>query len=291
MCIRDSYNSVAMERDIGQELTALVNDIKYGGNGNTYDQAKTYWVQTTPLITGTRTPETTIRTWIKDLINNYVLTNTLWTTLQSGGSPVTQNTVLSLPEAGVTTRVTQLYEIYTSVIANGLDSLPTVVRIPLYHSTDDLQIFIDQGEMRVRPFDFGTDAIERMRIAHPLSMLDADFEYGLQPTKWSAIGTLRGYPSVYEIPATNTAVSNVVTDASAGTSGIGASLITVTTVVAHGFEPGQPITIKALEDAVVGAARAEGSFVVNTVPTEKTFTYYAKAKVKKQITWICYGFC
>ena len=97
--------------------------------------------------------------------------------------------------------------------------------------------------------------------------------------KRQAIGTLRGYPSVYEIPATNTAVSNVVTDASAGTSGIGASLITVTTVVAHGFEPGQPITIKALEDAVVGAARAEGSFVVNTVPTEKTFTYYAKAKV------------
>ena len=29
------------------------------------------------------------------------------------------------------------------------------------------------------PFDFGTDAIERMRIAL-LSMLDADFEYGLQ---------------------------------------------------------------------------------------------------------------
>jgi hypothetical protein len=40
-----------------------------------------------------------------------------------------------------------------------------------------------------------------------------------------------------------------------------------------------PITIKALEDSVVGAARAEGSFVINTVPTTTTFTYFAKSKV------------
>ena len=64
---------------------------------------------------------------------------------------------------------------------------------------DEVQIFIDDTEQRVRPYDFGTDAIERMRIAPPLSMLDADFEYGLQPTKWSAIGMMRGYPSVYEL--------------------------------------------------------------------------------------------
>ena len=274
-----SYNSVAMERDINQELTALVNDIKYGGNGYTYDQAKTYWVQTTPLITGTRTPETTIRNWLKDLINGYVLTNTTWTTLQSGGSAVAQNTVLSLPEAGVTTRVTQLFEITTSVITNGLDSLPTVERIPLYHSTDDLQIFIDQGEMRIRPFDFGTDAIERMRVSNSVSMLDADFEYGLQPTKWQAIAMQRGYPSIYEVPGTDKVVASVKTDASTGTGGVGQSLITVTTVGGHGITAGTPITIKALENSIQGASRAEGSFIVSTVPTASTFTYFAKSKV------------
>ena len=145
--------------------------------------------------------------------------------------------------------------------------------------TDEIQIFTDTPEQRTRPYDFGTDAIERMRIAPPLSMLDADFEYGLQPTKWSAIGMMRGYPSVYELPGTETQVLSVVTDASAGTSGIGASQITVTTIGAHGFEPGTPITIKALEDAVIGAARAEGSFVIDSVPTPTSFTYYAKAKV------------
>ena len=145
--------------------------------------------------------------------------------------------------------------------------------------TDELQIFVEEREVITRPYDFGTDAIERMRIATPMSMLDADFEYGLQPTKWSAIATLRGYPSVYEIPGTDTQVASIVTDASTGTEGIGASLITVTTVTAHGFEVGTPITIKAFENSVTGAARAEGSFVIVNVPSPTTFEYYAKAKV------------
>ena len=64
-------------------------------------------------------------------------------------------------------------------------------------------MFVEDKVIRTRPFDFGTDAIERMRVAPAQSMLDADFEYGLQPTKWQAIGTQRGYPSIYEIPGTD----------------------------------------------------------------------------------------
>ena len=153
-----------------------------------------------------------------------------------------------------------------------------------HSSTDDLQLFVEELEngksvVTTRPYDFGTDAIERLRIAQPQSMLDADFEYGLQPTKWAAISTMRGYPSVYEVPGTDTPVLSVVTDASAGTDGIGQSLITVTTVGPHNIPVGTPITIKALEDSVNGAARAEGSFVIVEVPTPTTFTYYAKSKV------------
>ena len=262
-------------------------------------------------------------------------------------------------------------------------------------SSDDIQIFVEEKEVRTRPYDFGTDAIERPRAAMPVSMLDADFEYGLQPTKWSAIGTMRGYPSVYEIPGTDAQVLRVVTDASlgeptqvftanvtnsgtnhwvwssatdrnggvsgndpgitiiegdtirvtnssaiafyfktvagtgtanqvsnatnnggasgavvtwvtqpgdAGTyfyqssvnanmsgtitvlannqgTGIGQSLITVTTVSAHGFETGTPVSIKALENSIAGASRAEGTFIIVNVPSNNTFQYFAKAKV------------
>ena len=146
-------------------------------------------------------------------------------------------------------------------------------------SSDDVQIFVETNELTIRPWDFGTDAIERMRVATPQSMLDADFEYGLQPTKWQAIGLLRQYPSVYEIPGTDTTVSTVVTDASSGTGNIGASLITVTTQGPHGFIVGTPITIKALANTVTGFSRAEGTFLVNSVPTTTTFTYYSASKV------------
>ena len=169
-------------------------------------------------------------------------------------------------------------------ITDGITTVKLNYNTNAHSSTDDIQLFVEQIEngksvVTTRPYDFGTDAIERPRAANPLSMLDADFEYGLQPTKWAAIATLRGYPSVYEVPGTDTQVVSVVTDASAGTGGIGQSLITVTTTSAHGFLAGTPITIKALEDSVTGAARAEGSFVIVEIPTANTFTFYAKSKV------------
>jgi hypothetical protein len=149
-------------------------------------------------------------------------------------------------------------------------------------STDDIQIFIESEEQKTRPYDFGTDAIERMRVAPPQSMLDADFEYGLQPTKWQAIGVARGYPSVYELPGSDTSVVTVVTDASAATASIGQSTITVTTAGAHGFIPGTPITIRALANTISGFSRAEGTFIVISVPTPTSFTYFSTAKVGTQ---------
>jgi hypothetical protein len=152
-------------------------------------------------------------------------------------------------------------------------------------SSDTIQIFVEKGFSEVRMPEIGTDAFERTRVAQPRSMLDADFEYGLQPTKWLTYDLLRGYPSVYELPGTDLSVSTVTTDASPAGANT-ASLITVTTSIAHGLSAGQPITVKGYLNSITGFARAEGSFIVNTVPGSptvgglpSTFTYYAKAKV------------
>ena len=95
-------------------------------------------------------------------------------------------------------------------------------------ATDQLQILYEKPYLDVRMPEIGTDAFERTRVANPQSMLDADFEYGLQPTKWLTYDLMRGYPSIYEIPGTDQAVSSVTTDASTGSGGLGESLITVT---------------------------------------------------------------
>jgi hypothetical protein len=164
-------------------------------------------------------------------------------------------------------------------VNNGTTKIQFKYNTSLMSVTDSIQIFLENSELKVRPYDFGTDAIERMRVAQPQAMIDADFEYGLQPTKWQAIGTQRGYPSTFELSATDTGVVNVVTDASTGTSGVGASLITVTTQGNHGFTAGNPITIRALAAAITGFNRAEGTFLIFSTPTPTTFTYYAKSKV------------
>lgn len=146
-------------------------------------------------------------------------------------------------------------------------------------SSDTIQIFVESEEVVFRPYKFGTDAIERMRVATPQSMIDADFEYGLQPTKWQTIDIARGYPSIYEIPGSETNIETITTDASAGSSGVGDSLITVYTVGAHNLAVNDPIRISGTDDSVEGGARANGSFVVFSAPSTTYFTYYAKGRV------------
>ena len=342
-----TYDSYKCERDMGYNINGFLNDLRYAGNQESRFNASKYWIGSTPQIDGDRQPEILVKNHIRDVINNYVLTRTAYTSQQS---PVvtTQYFGTVAGEAGASARITALTFIITDVIDNGLDNLPALERNEIssikaptkigledillitnttrnkvlynfadatlgaevtyeqeedadfptflqntdtittvflnfdtssFASTDEIQMFVEDKVIRTRPFDFGTDAIERMRVAPAQSMLDADFEYGLQPTKWQAIGTQRGYPSIYEIPGTDIDVDDVTTDASAGTNGVGSSLITVNTTGPHNFEPGDAFTIIGFTNGVPGTGRAQGSFVVNTIPTNRQFTYYAKAKV------------
>ncbi len=148
-----------------------------------------------------------------------------------------------------------------------------------YTSSDAIQIFTENEEQIVRPWDFGTDAIERTRVAQPQSMLDADFEYGIQPTKWQSLDIFRNYPSLFEVPGTSIGVGAITSDASAGTNFIGPSRITVQSVLEHGLSEGDPINVRGVDDSVFGYSKAEGSFVVAAVASTTEFDFFAKGKV------------
>ena len=77
-----------------------------------------------------------------------------------------------------------------------------------------------QGLIQTRPYDFGTDAIERERVSLGQAMMDADFEYGLQATKWQTYSDTRKFPTFFEIPGTDATVSNVASDGAAPYSNI-----------------------------------------------------------------------
>jgi len=142
-------------------------------------------------------------------------------------------------------------------------------------STDKLAIYSDAPKYVgniVRPYGFGVDAIERQRIASPQSLIDADFEYGLQPTKWQNYSDIRGIPGIYEKPGLDLFITNITSD------GGNPSVMTVTTSVAHGLSTATPVIIFGCA-GVATAARAEGAFVITSVPTSTTFTFFAKGIV------------
>jgi hypothetical protein len=161
----------------------------------------------------------------------------------------------------------------------------SITELYLSKDTSDLtnissiQIFVEDDVTTIRPWEFGTDAIERMRVAAPQAMLDADFEYGLQPTKWQQLSLLRSYPSIFEIPGTDLSVLGITTDASTTTGDFGSSLITVRTAGNHGLRIGDAITVKGLNTNINGFSRAEGSFLVARILSSNIFEYFSSARV------------
>jgi len=142
-------------------------------------------------------------------------------------------------------------------------------------ANDKIAIYTDAPKQVgniVRPYAFGVDAIERMRVANPQSLIDADFEYGLQPTKWQNYTDIRNVPGIFEKPGLDLFITSITTD------GNSPSLITVTTSVDHGLAVNNPVIIFGLTNAS-NYARAEGAFVINSVPNSTSFTYYAKGIV------------
>ena len=351
-----SYAPEKCRRDYIYYFEAMIHDLRYGGNVKTRQVAELFWIDGRPQIRNGVPAVLAAQQYVRDLINNYILTNTAPSNLY-GQTAVQQVFVANNPgEAGASSAITQYWATIGNVIQNGLSQLPgkingvSSVRLLgnyissevllitdtqtgniLYNFSDssktinftykggnssgdgrpvsdvdfpywwqttdtitsinfsedtshlangsDLQVFVEEPSQQIRPWDFGTDAIERMRVAAPQAMLDADFEYGLQPTKWQALALQRSYPSFYEIPGTDVAITGVATDASTGSGGFGASLITVTSSGTHGFSVGTPITIRGLNGATAGFSRAEGSYIITAVPTPYTFQYYASSKV------------
>jgi hypothetical protein len=142
-------------------------------------------------------------------------------------------------------------------------------------STHKIAVYTDAPKQVgniIRPYAFGVDAVERIRVSNPQSLIDADFEYGLQTTKWQNYADIRGVPGIYEKPGLDIFLSGVTTN------GAAPSLITVTTSVDHGLSVNDAVIVYGLGNTST-SARAEGAFVINSVPTTTTFTYFAKGIV------------
>jgi hypothetical protein len=60
------------------------------------------------------------------------------------------------------------------------------------------------------------DPVDKLRVSQPQALIDTDFEYGVQPTKWESINLQNYRQGAYYIPQ----VSSVIQNASPSTGGI-----------------------------------------------------------------------
>jgi len=142
-------------------------------------------------------------------------------------------------------------------------------------STDVLSVMYDEFNESITFTDTLLDSVEKLRVAAPQSLMDTDFEYSVQPSKWEALFLANNYPSFFAKTSggNSIAVTSIIGDSSGPRSNI-----TITTSTLHGLVPGNIVSVQDTTNF-----RAEGTFVINTVPTPYSFTYAARGVISGEI--------
>jgi len=138
-------------------------------------------------------------------------------------------------------------------------------------STDLIQVYYDDNSVVTTPDETFTDAVQKQRVSTPQSLIDTDFEYSVQPSKWETVFLQSNYPSFFAKPngGNAIAVTSIFGDGTAPRS-----VVTVTSSAPHGLSAGGVVSIQETQNY-----RVEGTYSVLSAPTIYTFTYRAKGVV------------
>ncbi len=134
-------------------------------------------------------------------------------------------------------------------------------------ASDKLQIIVDEYDEKISPSETFMDPVGKMRVSTPQALIDTDFEYGTQPTKWETISLQENRPTAfYDATTPVTSVTNI--------SGTGTRTVTVALTNTTGIAVGTPVFIQDTTNPI-----ADGWQLVETVTTNTNFTYVARANV------------
>jgi hypothetical protein len=82
-------------------------------------------------------------------------------------------------------------------VNNGTTAITLNYNTTTMSSNDALQFVYDDTVQEIIPAETYQDPVQKMRVSTPQSLIDTDFEYGTQPTKWENLSLLNGRPSFY----------------------------------------------------------------------------------------------
>jgi len=135
-------------------------------------------------------------------------------------------------------------------------------------NTDKLQIFIQDDVTYFSPSETYADPVSKFRVSQPETLIDTDFEYSLQPTKWETLELVNNIPTYFSRTGSESlSISTIEVTA-------GSNLVTVTTASEHGLLAGIPIIVQGTRTIT-----CDGTFVVTSVTSSTVFTYRAKREL------------
>jgi hypothetical protein len=141
-------------------------------------------------------------------------------------------------------------------------------------STDKLAIVYDEMAETITFEPALLDAVQKLRVAAPQSLMDTDFEYGVQPSKWEALVTCSNYPTFF---SRTTGGNSYDIISIAGNGASPRSTVTVTTASNHGLANGDVVSVQE----TTSGATADGTYPV-TIIDSTSFSYQAKGIVSAQ---------
>jgi len=77
------------------------------------------------------------------------------------------------------------------------------------NTTDKLSIVVDEPSESFIPDEAYQDPVGKMRVSTPQSLIDTDFEYGLQPTKWESLTLIGNRPCFFINPQNPLAITDI----------------------------------------------------------------------------------
>jgi hypothetical protein len=134
------------------------------------------------------------------------------------------------------------------------------------NANDTLQCFVEMDYQFMEPSESFVDPVNKLRVTNPQNLIDTDFEYGLQGSKWETLELVNNIPGFYANQA-----DYILPDVISVQTTTGAENITVSTLDNHGIAVGSPIDVQGL-----GVRTAEGKFLVTKVPSLTSFVYKSK---------------
>jgi hypothetical protein len=141
-------------------------------------------------------------------------------------------------------------------------------------SSDIIQIYVDALYNETRPMPEIMDPVDKPRMSSPQALIDTDFEYGTQISKWENLILTNNRPFAFAVPTQIPNISSMTMNQNSRT---------VTVVLGTGTAPvvGTPITV---QDTYL--VFANGNYLIETGGGTSTFTYTARGTNTTTITSI-----